>query len=141
MRDHGGGVALVVPCENHIENCINALQNGVECGMGNNGLTAVSYATDQIETLNQKETKMKNKLPIKFAGQDKWIARYGDEVWEIICDSIRLGKWFTVKDVLKFFPQWKYTTGARYINAVLQNVIAETNSDEVVKKRGHSYML
>ena len=81
----------------------------------------------------------------QFAGDDKWLQRYGDELWEIICEEAELPEWFTARDVLPF---WKNGASEQVrlnqINLVLANVEAQPlprSEPKQVVKRGHHWQL
>jgi hypothetical protein len=63
--------------------------------------------------------------PKQFSGDEQFIRKHGDEVWNDLCDRIFGDKWFKIKDVAQQLPSLEtYAPNLRhrYLRAVLYNV-------------------
>lgn len=79
-----------------------------------------------------------------FTGQDNFIKRYGFEIWESLCNSFEVGKWFTVREAaIKCQGCIPLNLDTRYVRLVINNVMAEhkvKNTGEVpIEKLGNFY--
>jgi len=63
--------------------------------------------------------------PKQFSGDDTFVEKHGDEVWNDLCDSIFGDQWFRIKDVAQQLTSLSTYAGHlrhRYLRAVLYNV-------------------
>lgn len=60
--------------------------------------------------------------------QEGAIARYGDDVWEDVCNTFQPGQMFTIADAIHAGNTLKHLgllTRRHYMKAILNNVVAE----------------
>lgn len=66
--------------------------------------------------------------PLVFSGGQRFVQQHGDEVWAILCDTVRTGVWITVREAADLLPclsQYAPRTRIQYLNQVLKAILED----------------
>lgn len=80
-----------------------------------------------------------------FTGAAKAAQTWGDDIWNNLCDSFRIGVQFTLdeaRDKLQpDFPTLAPSTLRQYLKATLQTVLDQDGEPQIFRKGSRAWML